>query len=279
MSRLPKRILIGLTLVSAAALLLFSSLPLPGTIPVLMYHYVSSEPDGSLGGGNWVSRKSFDYQMNFLKKSGYRVLTMDDYYAIQSGHRKPQGREVLITFDDGHRSFKNEAFPILKNYRLPATMFLISDSVKKGGLEGYADSLTAEEIRQLQKNPGISFHGHTKTHPHLKELADWEIEIELGESKKALEAMLGRPVDYLSYPFGEFDRRIIAITEKSGYKLAFSTSFKQLEAIPEGPYSMTRVKISRSSDYPVVFWYHVAGLHQMIKGLRQKMKYHLGWRK
>jgi peptidoglycan/xylan/chitin deacetylase (PgdA/CDA1 family) len=272
MKRVFKRSVYALLVLAALFAVLFFSLPLPGTVPVLMYHFIGSDAD-ALREGNFVSRESFAKQMAFLKVFNYRVLTMEEYAAIQSGKRKSQGREVLVTFDDGHRSFKRDGVPVLRKLGLPAVMFLISESVKKGGTEGYGDSMTLDEIKELQKIPGLSFQAHTKTHPHLKELSESEIETELTDSKRDLEAMLGHPVDYVSYPFGEMDRRIMAVTEKAGYHLAFSTSFKKLTDIPEGPFSLTRAKIGRSSDHPLVFWYHASGLHYFFKSIRQKIKY------
>lgn len=259
-------------ILSAVAVVLFFTLPLPGTIPVLMYHFIGTHEDAARE-SNFVSRESFEKQMRFLKRFGYRVLSMEEYASIKAGRRKPQGREILITFDDGHRSFKNDALPVLKRYELPAVMFLISDSVQTGGTKGYEHSLGIADVKELQKISSISFQGHTKTHPHLKELPEDQFVLELEISKQVLEAFLGKPVNYFAYPFGETDRRIMTAVEKAGYKLAFTTSFKKLEAIPEGPYALTRNKVSVSSDNPIVFWHHISGLHHFVKSARQKIKY------
>lgn len=274
MNRVLKRAVVVLILLLSLGILLFSSLPFPGTVPVLMYHYIGT-PAEAAKEGNFVTRQSFERQLAFLKKFNYHVLTMEEYGQIKSGKMKSQGREVLITFDDGHYSFQKDAVPLLQKYEFPAVMFLISDSVKQGRSKGYEDSLNLDEILKLAKIPGIDFQGHTKTHWHLREMTPAELHVELVESKKDLEAMLGTPVDYLAYPFGEFNEAVMKATEEAGYQLAFATSFKKLEGIPEGPYSLTRSKISRSSDNPLVFWSHVSGLHMLVKSLRQKIKYGL----
>ena len=272
MKKIARKISAALFILLAVALFLFFTLPLPGTIPVLMYHYIG--PEGKLKSeGLFVTPENFDRQMAFLKNFHYHVLSIEEYDAIQSGKRKPQGREVLITFDDGHISFKNEAVPILKKYGLPATMFLISDSAIKGGVEDYRGSMSIKDIQTLEGYPGISFEGHTQTHPHLPEIPEAQIEKELVQSKEDLETLLKRPVDYLAYPYGQFDRRVVAFAVKAGYRLAFTTGHKKLGDIPEGPYSMTRIKISQVSNNPIVFWYHISGIHQVIKSFRQRSKY------
>jgi peptidoglycan/xylan/chitin deacetylase (PgdA/CDA1 family) len=272
--RLLKRLTTWLVIFLALPIFLFFSLPLPGTIPVLMYHFLGPE-DVAARESNFVTPKSFARQMAFLKKFNYHALTIDEYYAIKSGRRKSQGREILITFDDGHRTFKDYAFPVLKHHNIPATMFLISNSVENGGLPGYGDSMTIDEIKDLSNFPAISFQGHTRTHPHLREINDTQLKEELEDSKMKLETMLGKPVDYFAYPHGETDRKIMEAVKQAGYKLAFSTAFKKLEDIPEGPYTLTRDKISQSSDNLLVFWYHVAGLNHALKKFRQKIKYGL----
>ncbi len=261
MTSLSKKIISWLSFFFILFFLLFASFPLPGVIPVLMYHYVGSVKDAGQA-GNYISRESFEWQLAFLKKFGYRVISLEDYEAILTGKRKPRGRELVITFDDGDISFETEAVPILERYNFPVTMFLISDRIKLG----WPGSMTKESIEALrQKYPWLELEGHTKTHAHLSEISDTQLEDELVTSKKDLENLLNKPIRYLAYPFGQFDERCLKVVQKAGYHLAFTTSHKKLGRFQEGPLSMTRIKINRVSDPPIVFWYHISGLHQIIK--------------
>ncbi len=267
LKKLIRPLIISAVFLGALAAVCFYTMPWPGTIPVLMYHFVGKKED-ALKWGNFVSVETFEKQMAFLAKSGYRVITLDDYYEILSGRRKPAGREIVITFDDGDWSFEKSAAPSLIRNNLPATQFLISDKVKTNSPE----SISLAFIRQLQKESLVNFHSHTASHPSLPILSDKKRITELVQSKQELEQMLGTPVSYLAYPFGDFDRKTMEDTEKAGYKLAFTTGHKKLNGIPEGPFSLTRVKITESSANPIVFWYHISGLYQMIKGTREKLR-------
>lgn len=258
----PLRILSAVFLILAfAAAGLFYLFPLPGHIPVLMYHFVGSQKDAAEQ-KNFVSRDSFARQMAFLKKFGYRPISLEEYYEIKTGRAKPRGREVLITFDDGNYTFQTEVLPILRPYRFPVCVFLVSESVK-GGLHG---SMTESVIREiLAKDDFVEIGSHSKTHPFLSKLSPQQMEDELLGSKKDLELMFGRPIRFLAYPSGDLSSAVLEAVERAGYDLAFTTSPKKLKGLEEGPFSLTRVKISRSSDLAPAFWFKLSGLYGSYK--------------
>ncbi len=250
-----------LVLVLGASAALFYALPLPGEVPVLMYHFVGTKENAGEF-KNFVSRESFERQMDFLRRFGYRVISAADYEAILKGKRKPRGREVVITFDDGNETFETHALPVLEKYKFPVTMFLVSESVRTG-TQG---SMRAETIKKMAaEHPWVNFESHTRTHPHLSLLTEEEMRAELTGSKQELEALLGREVPYLAYPSGSIDERVLAETQKAGYRLAFTTSYKKLKDLPVGIFALPREKISESSDNPLVFWFRISGLYGLFK--------------
>lgn len=256
-----------LLIFTAAVFLIVTALivifPLPGQVPVLMYHFVGDERMARES-KNFVSRKTLEKQMAFLKFFRYKIITLEELYANLNGTRKPEGREIAITFDDGHISFLTEAYPVLNKYRFPVTMFLISDQVQ--GKE--IDRLSISMVKSLMRNGWIDFESHTRTHPLLSKLSDAEIRNEIAGSKEDLERIFGKPMDFLAYPVGDIDERVLAEAEKAGYKLAFTTSYKKLKNLPEGRYSVYRQKISDSSDNPVLFWVRISGIYQAVKRFR-----------
>lgn len=241
----------------------FMIFPLPGHVPVLMYHFIGpAEVAGK--NKNVVTRETFEKQMAFLKWAGYRVISLHDMEEIISGKRKARGREIAITFDDGHISFEQEAFPILEKYRFPVTLFVVSDQVERPS----ADRMGTDTLNRLLQNSWIDVESHTVTHRVLSDATDEEIKTELVESKKILERVLNRPIDYLAYPTGNIDGRAIKQAGKAGYHLAFITSFKKLKNLPEGPFAMPREKISRTSDNLLQFWVKVSGIYSAFKRQR-----------
>ncbi len=255
---------LGLAILIAVAVAL---LPLPGHIPVLMYHFIDT-PERAALEKNVVSRASFEKQIRFLNRFGYRVITLETYEEIRAGRRKPLGREVLLTFDDGNYTFADQAFPILKTYRMPVTLFLVSGFIK----DGIYGSMKKETLLDLARYPWITLASHSRTHPLLSALNETQIEEEMAGSKKDLETLFNRQVRYLAYPSGDLDERVLRIAEASGYHLAFTTAPKKLKGLPEGDFAITRVKISRTSDWLPLFWVKVSGIYEGGKTLRRSLK-------
>lgn len=248
----------------------FAILPLPGKIPVLMYHFVGTSEEAKAS-SNVVSRESFEQQMNFLHRYGYRVISLEDYYKIKTGQKKSTGREIAIAFDDNDKSFVQNAYPILSRYEFPVTLFAITQNLRTL----HHGSMDIPTMRRLLKRPWISLGAHTRTHPVLTEKSKVEILRELRISKKELEQWFQRPVLDLAYPSGALDERVIQLAALTGYRQAFTTSPKKLKGIREGIFSQNRVKITHTSDIPFVFWLHVSGIYGSYKEWRYKFKHNL----
>lgn len=246
---------------------LFYTLPLPGQIPVLMYHFIGSREQAAEH-KNYVSRKSFAAQMKFLARHGYRVISLEEYYQIKSGQQKPRGKEIVITFDDGNYSFAEDAVPALEKYKFPVTVFLVSKNLK----EGLHGSMSIDTVKGLLSREWISIGSHSRTHPDLAKLTEDEIREELYGARQELEKIFERPVPDLAYPSGSIDERVIKIAQEAGCRQAFTTSQKKLKGLAEGPFASTRSKIDRSSDWPFVFWLHVSGIYSSVKNLRRHLK-------
>ena len=95
-------------------------------VPVLLYHNIASEGEGN---ETDVDVLTFAHQMELLKQNGYTPVSADalrDF--VLCGAALPE-RPVVITFDDGYMSNYELAYPILKDYGYPATIFVIGCSV------------------------------------------------------------------------------------------------------------------------------------------------------
>src|SRR3954465_12555075 len=72
-----------------------------------------------------------------------------------------------------------------------------------------------DQLRELA-DAGWEIGAHTRTHPHLTEVGDEELRVELGESKATVEERLGRPCPTLAYPYGDYDERVVAAAGAAG---------------------------------------------------------------
>jgi len=186
----------------------------PRFVPILAYHYLDAAPGKrSLS----VSLPTFEKQLQFLVRRQFQVVHFADLVKSLRGEKKLPSKAVVITFDDGEKTFYSKAYPLLMKYRLPATVFVASDWV---GREGF---VSWEELRSMSSE-FVTVGSHTVTHRYLPDLSRDEIRDELFRSKEILEKELGRSVDFLSYPVGGFNPEIRNAAREAGYRAACSTN-------------------------------------------------------
>lgn len=190
------------------------------TVPVLCYHNFSRTESDLMT----VTQGDFEAQMKFLRDKGFTVISLDDLFDFFELRRQIPRKCVVITIDDGWRSVYEIAFPVLKKYNYPATLFLYT-----GIVVGSEKTLNWEMIRKMTKE-GLDVQCHTKSHRSLIKKADREsfrdyffsVQNELTESSKTIKHNLDTEVRYLAYPYGDNNHLIVALLRKLGYRGAFT---------------------------------------------------------
>ena len=156
---------------------------------------------------------------------GFTPIAATELDAIELDGQPGPPRPIVLTFDAGYANFYRHAYPALRARGLPATMFLIAARVGEDEASRVRDErgdfLTWPEVRAMQAD-GIDFQSHSVSHRNLKHLSDDEVRAELQESRRQLEAGLGRPVTVLAYPFGGNSPHTQALVEDAGYRSAHS---------------------------------------------------------
>lgn len=194
------------------------NLSFENNVPILMYHYIEPEDptQSKLRINLGVTPDNFEKQVKWLYDNGYKTLTMSQYFSLVSGNKEMPKKSVIITVDDGYIDFFENAAPILNRYNMTATIFIITNSV------GYPAYMNWDQIKLLS-DEGFEVDSHTLTHPNLTKLNDDGLNNELVNSKKKLEEMTGKNVNFLCYPMGFFDKRVEDAARNAGYKGAVTT--------------------------------------------------------
>jgi peptidoglycan/xylan/chitin deacetylase (PgdA/CDA1 family) len=184
------------------------------SFPILTFHAVDDRPSVIS-----FPPSVFERGMALLHDSGYRTLSLVELTDfIRRGVVFPK-RSFVITFDDGYQSVYDHAFPILQRYGFSATVFL---TVGRGGEVADTDRLPPmcgrsmlnwREIKEMHHS-GISFGGHTLTHPDLTLLPDEQVAAEIVGGKVAIEDALGAKVASFAYPLGRYNRRCREIVSR-----------------------------------------------------------------
>ena len=189
---------------------------------ILTYHRVRNDskfPDIS------VSTEKFKRQIAYLKKY-FNVISLKTLINNIEEKKELFMESVAITFDDGYKDNFLNAYPVLKNYNLPATIFLITEVIGKN-----KEMIDVDEIK-IMKNGGFDFESHTVTHRVLTELDFAAVFEEISQSRVNLENRLDETIRFFAYPKGKrdhFNKYIKTQVEKSGYKAAFTTINGQID--------------------------------------------------
>jgi peptidoglycan/xylan/chitin deacetylase (PgdA/CDA1 family) len=169
--------------------------------PVLCYHSVTPKRDVMI---DPMAPILFEAHMAHVKANYVPVTLEAVFNALDGGDVLPD-RAVAVTFDDGYSDNYDFAFPLLRKYSIPATIFLVSGfiegQVSMGGEPDWGP-LSWDQIREMMDSGQITFGSHTHTHAILSSLDDSKVREEVRRSKEILEEKLRIPVKTFAYPNG-----------------------------------------------------------------------------
>ncbi|HEX2910690.1 MAG TPA: polysaccharide deacetylase family protein [Chloroflexia bacterium] len=218
------------------------------TVPVLMYHSISSESSPKFKRFT-VSKAHFENQIHFLQEQGYRALTVTQYTAAlrQDPSRLP-AKPLLITFDDGFADFYFKALPVLQKYNFNATLYVSTAYV--GGTstwlypegEGQRQMLGWEQLEEIVR-AGIECGGHSHRHLQLDILPAQVVRDEVKTCKDLLESRLGQEISSFAYPYGYFNRTVKQIVKTAGYSSACAVRYS-LNSAQADPFELNRLIVT-----------------------------------
>lgn len=234
-------------------------------VPILTYHHVGNYSDKFLA-LNTVSTQSFNFQMTFLKRHGYQVITFNDLVeGIKKGFSFARNT-VVIQFDDGYEDNYINAFPILKENGIPAMVFLVSDKIGSPGF------LTWDEMKEMEKYNFMAG-SHTRHHPYLPHLSVEQTKEEVIGSKKIIEEHLGHPIDYFAYPAGGFTIEDKKILKDAGYKAAATTN-RGKDRLNHDLFELKRIRMNDGDNryMGMILWAKLSGYYNFFRESREGSK-------
>ena len=227
-------------------------------LPILGYHRV-----GAIKGDHvpTVSPQAFERQLAFLARHRYRVLALEELVGILDRGDPLPRHGAVITFDDGYEETHTIAWPILKRFGFPATVFITPAEV---GLPGF---VSWEQVTAMARD-GIAIGSHTMHHAYLPLVRDERLQEEVAESKRVIEQHIGGPVHFISYPVGGFTPQVQALVKQAGYRGACTTN-RTLTRDVIDRYALRRVKVTERDAHPLLFWAKVSGYYDVFRQLKE----------
>jgi peptidoglycan/xylan/chitin deacetylase (PgdA/CDA1 family) len=192
-------------------------------VAVLGYHDFSEKDKET---AMRIRTSKFRIQMATLRQLGITVISLDDYLAWKRGDKELPEKSALITLDDGWKSVYTDAFPILKEFGYPFTLYLYKNYIDGGG-----KALTTAMIKEMLAH-GASLGSHSISHPYPTTIKaqrnkgahafDGFLRKEMGESKRFIEAKFPVKVSSYAYPGGFTTEEMYPLAEEFGYTALFT---------------------------------------------------------
>lgn len=195
-------------------------------VVTLMYHNITN--DSSRWDDYCVPASTLDSDIAYFLDKGYIALTASEL--ANENMSNLDGKNILLlTFDDGYSGWYTDAYPVLKKYNVKATMYIVGSKVDHYGY------LTRYQIKELANSGLIEIGNHTdKIHQVpielLKSIYDdsyafWDVIDDIRSNGDKLEAITGKAVTSISWPYGYYTSALDQTVKSLGYVISFSTNY------------------------------------------------------
>jgi peptidoglycan/xylan/chitin deacetylase (PgdA/CDA1 family) len=200
------------------------------------------------------------------------VLHLAEPVCIQNLGKAASGKNmVALTFDDGLATFRDIALPQLTKRGIPVAVFIPTGYVGSApAWAQYRDSLdtseqvmTGQQLRDISRNGLVTIGSHCVSHSNLTLLDESQAEYEIGESKRYLEELLNQKVSDLSFPYGAYYSKHIAIAQQAGYRRVFSGQ-TDVYPVHRNAFIAGRVSVG-PNDWSIEFRLKVLGAYRWIR--------------
>ena len=185
-------------------------------VPILAFHKIDPKFEW---GVTRLTPSQFRKVLHYLNEHGYSTISLQSLF-------NPEfifpSKPIVLTFDDAYESFYTHTHPIMNEFGYTGTIFIISNYVGKKndwdvnlGWKTF-QHLNWEQILDL-KNQGYEFGSHTVHHPNLTRIDDRWMQYELEKSKFDIEEKLNEQIEFISFPFGRYNKKVVQFCLKIGY--------------------------------------------------------------
>jgi poly-beta-1,6-N-acetyl-D-glucosamine N-deacetylase len=208
-------------------------------IIVLMYHRFNENKYPSTN----IKLADFVEQINLIKKNQFKFVNPNDFDNNLLNEKNT--KKILITVDDGFKSFYDHAWPILKKEEIP---FIIFINTREVGTRGY---MNWDQIKEIAKEQFVHIGNHGYSHEYLVDMKNDEIMNDINRATADYKNNIGYNSSFFSYPFGEYSNNLKTIVKNLGFKYAFGQhsgvvdETKDFYELPRFPINENYGKIER----------------------------------
>ena len=175
----------------------------------LMYHRFEENKYPSTN----IKLKDFKEHLKIIREKNISFINPNNFEQDLKNNKNQ--RKVLLTIDDGFSSFYANAWPILKEKKIPFILFVSTREV------GSSNYMTWDQIREIKQENFVEIGNHSHTHEYLVDESYDVIKSDIEKSISIFKNELGNNSRFFSYPFGEYSLEFKNIIKSLGFNYAF----------------------------------------------------------
>ncbi len=203
-------------------------------IPIIMYHQISENK--SIWGDYVIPLSVLEEDFKYMKKHNITPISFEQLRLyVEKGEKLPD-HPIIITFDDGERSFLTKVLPLLEEYEFPANVNLVGSLVelytKNGDTDDRYAYLNEADIKILSENKLVSLGCHSynlhslsgrrgmgKVYGESEEDYKKLIYSDIEKFNENFERITGTKTNIIAYPYGIKNETLKTIVREKGYKI------------------------------------------------------------
>lgn len=190
-------------------------------IPILIYHnFRTPIPYQEDVYRLFSSQENFDENVKTLLDAGYTFITLEDLYQYNKGQLSLPEKVIIITMDDGQIGCYTDAFPVLKKYQIPATIFIVNQLV------GTEDYFNWEQAKEMYDTGLVKIHCHGYRHSEYSSVGKEKLISDYTKSHQEIEEHMGEKVQkIMAYPAGKSSDDTIKWLKAIGFEVQVQTKY------------------------------------------------------
>lgn len=190
-------------------------------IPILIYHnFRTPIPYKEDIYKLFSSEENFEENVKTLLDNGYTIITLEDLYKYNKGEIGLPEKVVIITMDDGQVGCYTDAFPVLKKYNVPATIFIVNTLV------GTEDYFSWEQAKEMYATGLVQIHCHGYNHSAYDSVTKEKLISDYNKSHKEIEEHMEEKIQkIMAYPAGKSSANTVKWLKEIGFEVQVQTRY------------------------------------------------------
>lgn len=210
-------------------------------LPVLMYHFFYDKSKGEYArDGNWIEISNFESHLNYLVENDYYFPTWEEVSDYVDGKIDLPKKSIVLTTDDGEETFFKTALPVIKNYDVKMTEFLVTSWNGWFKHDYPAKQVSYQSHSDNMHKAGADGKGVMTSWSYNEILKDCK------ESRKVLD----NEAIAFCYPFGQFNETSKKAVKDAGFELAFTTEQGKVK-VGSDKLALPRIRTSTKTDLEI----------------------------